>query len=122
LRRLLRACQGKSLVDRRDEAIVRLMLEAGLRAGEVIGIQVSDVDVGRGLVTITRGKGGRGRIVPFGPQTAQAIDRYIRMRRSHRLADTGALWVGGGGKGFQYYGLSAALKARAEAAGIEGFH
>jgi integrase/recombinase XerD len=122
LKRFLRACQGKSLMDRRDEAIVRLMLEAGMRAGEVVGMQVSDVDLSRGIVTITRGKGGRGRIAPFGPQTAQALDRYLRARRAHRLADTGALWVGGGGKGFGYHGLSAALKARAEAAGIQGFH
>ncbi|HEY2089717.1 MAG TPA: tyrosine-type recombinase/integrase [Mycobacterium sp.] len=122
LKRLIRACQGKSLVDRRDEAIVRLMLEAGLRAGEVVGLQVSDVDISRGLVTITRVKGGKGRVAPFGPQTAQALDRYLRVRRSHRLADAGALWVGGGGKRFRYFGLNAALKIRAEAAGIEGFH
>jgi integrase/recombinase XerD len=122
LKRLIRACQGKSLMDRRDEAIVRLMLEAGLRAGEVVGLQVSDVDISRGLVTITRGKGGRGRISPFGPQTAQALDRYLRIRRTHRLADAGALWVGGGGKRFRYFGLSVALKNRAEAAGIAGFH
>ena len=35
LKRLIKACQGKSLQDRRDEAIVRLMAETGLRAGEV---------------------------------------------------------------------------------------
>ena len=37
---LLKACQGKTLRDRRDEAIVRLMLETGLRAGEVIALQI----------------------------------------------------------------------------------
>ena len=46
----------------------------------------------------------------------------MRTRRSHRLAETGALWVGGGGKSFGYHGLHAVLKNRAEAAGIEGFH
>ncbi|MDT5254936.1 MAG: integrase/recombinase XerD [Mycobacterium sp.] len=122
LKRLIKACQGKSLQDRRDEAIVRLMLETGVRASEVIGMQVSDVNVQDGLVTVRRGKGGKGRVAPFSIQTASAIDRYIRARRSHRLADTGALWVGGGGKGFGYYGLDKALKGRAAAAGVEGFH
>jgi integrase/recombinase XerD len=122
LKRLIKACQGKSLQDRRDEAIVRLMAETGLRAGEVLALQVSDVNVHDGLVTVTRGKGGKGRVAPFGSQTAQSIDRYLRTRRSHRLADTGALWVGGGGKGFGYYGLNAALKDRAKTAGIKGFH
>jgi site-specific recombinase XerD len=122
LKRLIKACQGKSLQDRRDEAIVRLMAETGLRAGEVLALQVSDVNVHDGLVTVIRGKGGKGRVAPFGSQTAQAIDRYLRTRRSHRLADTGALWVGGGGKSFGYHGLHAVLKDRAKAAGIDGFH
>lgn len=122
LKRLVKACQGKSLQDRRDEAIVRLMLETGMRAGEVIAVQVSDVNLHDGLVTVRRGKGGKGRMAPFGAQTATAIDRYIRARRTHRLAETGALWVGGGGKSFGYYGLDKALKDRAAAAGIEGFH
>jgi integrase/recombinase XerD len=122
LKRLIKACQGKSLQDRRDEAIVRLMAETGMRASEVIALRVPDVDLQRGLVTVHRGKAGKGRIAPFGPQTAAAIDRYMRGRRSHRLADTGDLWVGGGGKSFGYHGLSKALKDRAEAAGIKGFH
>lgn len=122
LKRLIAACQGKSLQDRRDEAIVRLMLETGVRASEVIGMQLSDVNVQDGLVTVRRGKGGKGRVAPYSVQTATAIDRYMRARRAHRLADTGALWVGGGGKGFGYYGLDKALKGRAEAARIKGFH
>jgi integrase/recombinase XerD len=122
LKRLIKACQGKSLQDRRDEAIVRLMAETGMRAGEVIGLQVNDVNLHDGLVTVRRGKGGKGRVAPFGPQTAAAIDRYMRGRRTHRLAESGDLWVGAGGKSFGYHGLSKALKDRADAAGIDGFH
>jgi integrase/recombinase XerD len=122
LRLLIKACQGKGLKDRRDEALVRLMTETGARAGEVISMQTTDVDLQRGLVTIRRGKGGKGRVAPFGPQTAAAIDRYLRARRTHRLADTGPMWVGGGGKTFGYHGLHESLKGRAQAAGIAGFH
>lgn len=122
LKRLIKVCQGRSLRDRRDEAIIRLMAETGMRAGEVIGMQVADVDLERGLATVQRGKGGKGRVAPFSPQTATAIDRYLRARRTHRLAETGPLWVGGGGKTFGYDGLNRSLKERAEAAGIKGFH
>jgi site-specific recombinase XerD len=122
LRRFIKACQGKSLRDRRDEAIVRLMAETGLRAGEVLALQVSDVNLQDGLVAVVRGEGGKGRIVPFGSQTAASIDRYLRARRSHRLADTGALWVGASGKSYGYFALNAGLKARAKAAGIDGFY
>ena len=123
LRDLIKACAGKGFTDRRDEAIVRLMAETGMRAGEIIGLQTDDVDLHRGLVTIRRGKGGKGRVAPFGAQTATAIDRYLRARRSHRLAGTGALWLGAHGwRTFAYFALRRSLEARAELAGIKGFH
>jgi integrase len=75
-----------------------------------------------GVAVVRRGKGGKGRVVPFSPQTAAAIDRYLRTRRAHRLADTGQLWLGKGGQTFGYHGLDVTLKARAELAGIKGFH
>jgi site-specific recombinase XerD len=122
LRRLLKACAGREFRDRRDEAIVRLMAETGMRAGEVTGLLVGDVDLIRGLVTVRRGKGGKGRLAPFGDQTGRAIDRYLRARRTHRLADTPALWLGDRGKSLEYYGLHSALKYRAQLAGLTKFH
>ena len=122
LRALVKACDGPDLRDRRDESVVRLMAETGMRAGEVIGMTGSDVDLPHGLAVVRRGKGGKGRTVPFGPQTGRALDRYLRLRRAHRLAESAPLWLGDRGKGFTYFGLHAALKYRAELAGIVGFH
>ena len=122
LRALLAACAGKTFRDRRDTALLRLMLETAARAGEVIALQVADVDLGRGLAVVRRGKGGEGRIVPFGPQTARDLDRYLRMRKTHALASTPALWLGENSHGFSYAGLHRTLTKRAQAAGIEGFH
>lgn len=119
---LVKACQGKEFIDRRDEAVARLLIETGMRAGEVLGLTVEDVDVQRGLAVVRRGKGGKGRVVPFGPQVARSIDRYLRMRRSHRLVHTDALWLGGGGQQFRYHGLDVAMKRRATIAGVPGFH
>jgi integrase len=113
---------GRRFQDRRDDAIVRLMAETGLRASELVGLAVDDVDIKGGLVTVRNGKGAKGRVAPFGPQTAAALDRYLRMRRAHKRADTSALWVGVGSKGFAYFGLNDTLRARAQKAGIEGFH
>jgi integrase/recombinase XerD len=119
---LLRSCQGKAFMDRRDEAIVRLAIETAARAEEILAMTVADIDLRRGLASIRRGKGGRGRRTPFGPATAQALDRYMRLRRAHRLAATPALWLGDRGKALAYYGLRNALARRAEAAGVDGFH
>ncbi|WP_454778668.1 tyrosine-type recombinase/integrase [Georgenia muralis] len=79
-------------------------------------------DLTAGTAIVRRGKGGKGRVVPFGPQTARAIDRYKRRRAGHRLASTQALWLGDRGKGFTYDALYKALTHRARVAGLTGFH
>lgn len=123
IKALLKSCtEGDIFRARRDSAIVRFMLETGTRAGETATLRVSNMDLIEGRAIIARGKGGKGRSVPFGPSTGQAIDRYVRARRTHRLADTDALWLGDRGKPFSYDGLHKALRARAEVAGIDRFH
>lgn len=124
LKRLIAACKGKEFLDRRDEAVVRFLAETGVRAGELLGMMLpDDLNVAQGVAIVRRGKGGKGRVVPFGAQTAAAVDRYLRARKAHRLAsDTGPVWLGGGGQGFGYTALDKALKKRAEVAGIDKFH
>lgn len=122
LRDLLKACKGPSFRDKRDEALVRLLSETGLRASECVALQVADLDLKRGLVTVRRGNGAKGRVAPFSPQAAAALDRYLRARRSHILASTPALWLGSHGRGFAYFGLNDTLRDRAKTAGIPDFH
>lgn len=123
LRDLIKACQGPVFRDRRDEAIVRLMAETGMRAGECASLVVADVDTLHGRAVIRAGKGGRDRVVPFGSQTATVIDRYIRMRRTHKLAGAPRLWLPVRAAGsFGYTSLYRALRSRAALAGIPDFH
>ncbi|WP_410669149.1 tyrosine-type recombinase/integrase [Amycolatopsis sp. cmx-4-68] len=121
---LIKACKPLGKEDfrgYRDEALVRFMLECVVRAGEVISMETGTTNATAG-VTRVFGKGRKWREVSFGPQTARALDRYLRMRKTHRLADTPALWLGDRGKGLGYYGLYSALDYRAQLAGIENFH
>jgi len=123
LKAMLAACTGGDpFRDRRDEALIRFMVETGTRAGEVVAMMVPDVNLPAGTVIVRRGKGGKGRIVPYGPQTTRALDRYVRARRTHRLARTPAFWLGGGGKTMGYEGLHKTLAERARLAGVDGFH
>lgn len=107
---------------RRDEAMIRLMLESGMRAGEVVALQLEDIDLKDGVAVVRRGRGGRGRVVPFSSEVALAVDRYLRLRRSHRLAQRPDLWLGDRGKTFSYDALHKTLAMRADAAGVIGFH
>ena len=85
LRRLVKACQGTAYTDRRDAAVVLVLLDAGLRLAELAALTVEDVDL-RGRVVRVTGKGSRRsgpryRTVPLGVKAAQALDRYLRARR-----------------------------------------
>jgi integrase/recombinase XerD len=124
LRAMLKACRGPDLRDKRDEAMLRLMFTSGARAGEVVAMQVGDLNLRSVPPTaiIRRGKGGKGRVVPLAVETAAAIDKYLRARRSHRLASDPALWLGDRGKHFSYDALHKTLGWRADLAGVPGFH
>ncbi len=124
LRALIAACAAdKSLYGRRDEAMVRLASESTSRADELLSMDLpGDIDLKRGIAVIRRGKGAKGRIVPFGPHTARAIDRYLRMRTRAGLPATGPLWLSQRKTRLSYPGLYASLGKRARAAGIPDFH
>lgn len=120
---LFAACEGREFMDRRDMAIIRMMAETSARAGEVVGMHhQTDVDLSSGIVTVRKAKGGRGRIASIGPKTSQAIDRYLRARRTHTLAALPELWLGERGNALKYSGLWDALGRRAKMAGIDRFH
>lgn len=93
VRALLRACEGRSFIDRRDTALIRLLLDSGARRSEVAALTLDAVDLREKTATVL-GKGRRPRIVTFGSRTALAIDRYLRERRLHRDAERHELWLG----------------------------
>ncbi len=59
---LIAACRGKRFVDRRDEAVIRLLIDCGLRVSEITGIDIEHLDLDGESVTVT-GK-GRGSARP----------------------------------------------------------
>lgn len=110
-----------TLNDRRDEAIIRLMFETAIRSGELVDLQLDDLDLIARVITIHRGKGGRGRVIPIGQATTEALLVYLDQRERHPLAHTADLWLGNRGQQFGREGLSRALRRRATRAGIQGF-
>jgi len=79
---LLRACEGGAFEDRRDMALIRLMLDSGLRRFEAAGIAVEDVSLQERRIRII-GKGQRQEVAYFGAKTARDLDRYLRVRPLH---------------------------------------
>jgi site-specific recombinase XerC len=97
VRALLVSCRGSDFEDRRNYAIIYTLLDAG-RLSELTGLRVEDdVDLKTRTLSVL-GKGRKPRIVGIGAQATQALDRYIRIRRSHPQAHRPELWIGKKGK------------------------
>ncbi len=121
LRKLVETTEkDRSFVGIRDAAILRLFLDTGIRRGELLGVELADVDLDEGLLKVT-GKGSRTRFVPVGATTVRALDRYLRHRAKRADADSPALWLGRKGR-LQETGLAKLVRERAEAAGLPGVH
>lgn len=120
LRALIRAARGQSFEERRDEAIIRLFADTGIRLGEMAGLRVSDIDLNHAVAIVT-GKGSRMRTVPYGDRTREALDRYRRQRMRHEHAELDAWWLGRRGP-LTDSGITQILRRRAADAGIESLH
>jgi integrase len=120
LAKLVAACEGTRFEDRRDMAIVRLLIDLGGRASELMTLTRTEVDRDAQIVFVI-GKGRRPRAIPYGRKSAAALDRYLRARARHPHALEPALWIGKQGP-MSTSGLRQMLDRRAEKAGIGHVH
>jgi site-specific recombinase XerD len=79
VKKLLASCDRRRLVGRRDFAVLLLLSRLGLRAGEVSGLRLDDVDWRRGELLV-RGKGGRHDVLPLPVDVGEAVVSYLRRR------------------------------------------
>ena len=91
--RLLATCKGTDFISRRDLAVLSLMLDTGLRRGELAGLRVGDLNLPQmvAFVEATTSKSRRGRAVAFGATTAKAVTRYLRHPKAPTQRDE-PLW------------------------------
>lgn len=69
----------------RDRAMLELMYASGLRVSELVLLKTIEVGMNEGVLRIT-GKGNKTRLVPFGEEARDWIERYLRQARSVILA------------------------------------
>lgn len=78
----------------RDRAVLELLYGSGVRVGELVALDVDDVDTTAGSARVT-GKGSKQRIVPMSRPACEALERYVREARPQLMRDaspTGALF------------------------------
>jgi len=80
--RVVQACNRSTSVGRRDYASLLLLARLGLRASEVIALELDDIDWRAGVLTV-RGKGRYHDRLPLPHDVGEAIAAYLRQDRPH---------------------------------------
>ena len=88
-----------SAIGLRDVAMLELLYATGIRVGELVGLDVDDVDDARHLVRVL-GKGRKERSVPYGRPAARALEFWLRQGRPQVVVDGAgaALFLGARGR------------------------
>jgi site-specific recombinase XerD len=77
---ILKCCDRTTSVGRRNYAILLLLARLGVRAGEVVGLSLDDIDWSTGQITI-RGKAGKSAQLPLAADVGAALAAYLRHDR-----------------------------------------
>ena len=78
----------------RDELIISLLYQTGMRQAELLGLTDADIDLAQGQIRIF-GKRRKERIVPIGPSLVEQIQTYIQWRDEQMgKSETGAFFPG----------------------------
>jgi len=115
---LLERIPGSTPLDLRDRALLELAYAAGLRAEELVNLDVGNLDADAEEVRV-EGKGGRTRVVPVGEHAWRAIDRY--MARGRTVLNTGeseALFLSKSGRRLSTSDIRRRLRLQTRRAGV----
>jgi len=102
----------------RDNVILELLFSTGIRIGELVALNVSDVDLEKRHIQIT-GRATRGRSVNLSSEAGvQSMGSYIQLR-GERTLDTPALFVGRSGTRLTIYSIENIFKKHVRIAEIK---
>lgn len=102
----------------RDNIILELLFSTGIRIGELVALDVSDVDLQKQQIQIT-GRGTRGRVVTLTSDAlVESLMSYLDLR-SERVLDTPAMFVGRSGTRLTIYSIENIFKKHVRLAEIK---
>jgi integrase/recombinase XerD len=121
VRSLLAQPSGTEPATLRDRALLETMYACGLRASEVTGLDLADMDLEAGVLR-ARGKGSKERIVPVGRAARAALRSYLDRGRSTLVGqrDESAVFLNARGGPLSRQGLYAIVVRHGRAAGLGG--
>ncbi len=107
---------GNELLTVRDAAILELLYSSGLRLGELVALDLGDLDLKDATVRVT-GKGNKTRVVPVGRYARRALKTWLARRAELAKQDEPALFVGRRGERLKPRAIQARVKRWAKLQG-----
>lgn len=107
-----------SFLEIRDQAMWEMMYSCGLRVSELVGVNLSQLDLAAGEVRVI-GKGSKERIVPIGGPAIEALNSWLQLRTTVSSDDETSVFVSQRGLGLTTRTVQKRLRACALKQGIE---
>jgi len=118
---LLAALNQHTFLGARMYAMIALLYDSGLRAGELVALNMADVHW-TAYQTRVKGKGKKERFVPFSPATQRALRKYLVLREAFAAPDTAALFITTDGHRVTGHAVTSAIKRLGKRVGIPRLH
>ena len=114
VKRLLATCNSNHFFDLRDQAILLVLLDTGVRASELEAMDLADLDLASGVILIYHGKGRKFRPAFFEDDSRKALRRYLKLRKG----PCPALWYNKDGGRLSTDGVRGMIRRRAALARV----
>ena len=112
--KLLDSFNGRDFNDYRNKAILFMFLDTGLRLSELAGLQMSDINIERGIIKVI-GKGDKERLMRIGLKTQKALWSYL----SRRNSEVNRVWTGKDNEPFTATGIAQMIRNLGKKEGID---
>lgn len=107
-----------SILDTRDKCILILFFKTGMRVGELVGLDVEDIDLEKGEVTLKHTKKRSNRILYLDDEAVAVLSRWIAARKNRPGFDGPALFINKAGGRIAKRGVENMTKKHAERVGL----
>jgi len=105
---------------KRDRAVIMFLWDTGVRASELCGLEMRDLDLARRKAVIRNGKGEKDRSISFGLRAKEYLTAWLEVRDKRGETNCRNVFINQDGKPLKRRGLSSLLRRRAQKAGVEG--
>lgn len=118
MQKVLTGIKAHTFAGLRNRAMAELLYSSGLRRRELLNLCVSHIDLGKGLLQVHQGKGGKDRVIPVSDRAVYWLRRYLDKRREIVRTEKDLVFIAANGFPLDYSALDRIIGGAVHAADI----